>query len=116
MEEKTETYHAMYDAPIVIQPPTEEEPYGDNDAAFYRDDIAFVIESPPKNAQDRPIVLIRIPAELIDPALAAGKTSGIGKTDRIDPGRNQRITKGIRNFRTDQRDHIENSQIGIRED
>ena len=71
MEEKTETYRRMYDAPIVIQPPTEEAPYGDNDPAFYRDDVAFVIESPPKNAQDRPVVLIRIPAERIDPALAA---------------------------------------------
>lgn len=71
MEEKTETYHAMYDAPIFIQPPTEEDPYGDNDAAFYRDDVAFVIESPPKNAQDRPIVLIRIPADNIDPRLGA---------------------------------------------
>ena len=71
MEEKTETYRRMYDAPIVIQPPTEEEPYGDNDTAFYRDDVAFVIESPPKNAQDRPIVLIRIPADNIDPRLGA---------------------------------------------
>lgn len=71
MEEKTETYRRMYDAPIVIQPPTEEDPYGDNDTAFYRDDVAFVIESPPKNAQDRPIVLIRIPADSIDPWLGA---------------------------------------------
>ena len=71
MEEKTETYRRMYDAPIVIQPPTEEDPYGDNDTAFYRDDVAFVIESPPKNAQDRPIVLIRIPADSIDPRLGA---------------------------------------------
>ncbi|MBQ3708203.1 MAG: hypothetical protein II889_09890 [Clostridia bacterium] len=72
MEEKTETFHAMYDAPIVIQPPTAEEPYGDHDTTFYENDIAFVIESPPKNAQDRPIVLIRIPAEDIDPRLADG--------------------------------------------
>ena len=71
MEEKTETYRAMYDAPIFIQPPTEEDPYGDNDPVFYRDDVAFVIESPPKNAQDRPIVLIRIPADNINPRLGA---------------------------------------------
>ena len=71
MEEKTETYHAMYDAPIVIQPPTEEDPYGDNDPVFYRDDVAFVIEPPPKNAQDRPVILIRIPADNIDPRLGA---------------------------------------------
>ncbi len=71
MEEKTETYHAMYEAPIVIQPPTTERPYGDNDTAFYADDVAFVIESPPKNAQDRPIALVRIPAEIIDPRLGA---------------------------------------------
>ena len=76
MDEKTETYHAMYDAPVMICLPTAEQPYPDHDTAFYQDDIAYVVESPPKNAQDRPIILIRIPAEKIDPGHAAAKCKG----------------------------------------
>ena len=34
-------------------------------------------------------------------ALAAGKTSGISKTDSVDPGRDQSITERIGNFRAD---------------
>ena len=98
MEEKTETYRALYDAPIVIQPPTEEDPYGDNDTAFYRDDMAFVIESPPKNAQDRPVVLIRIPAERIDPAL---NSVLVGPADDGNGGLPDALTEHLRGAAAD---------------
>jgi hypothetical protein len=61
----------MYEGPIMIHMPTNEPAYGDSDTAYYNGDIAFVIETPPKDRPDRPIVCIRIPAELIDPLLSA---------------------------------------------
>ncbi|MBR5366045.1 MAG: hypothetical protein IK132_07380 [Clostridia bacterium] len=76
MDEKTETYHAIYEAPIVICLPSAEQPYHDYDTAFYQDDIAYVIESPPKNAQDRPTVLIRIPAQKLHPGNKAAISKG----------------------------------------
>ena len=71
MEEKTRTYPRMYEGPIMIHMPTNEPAYGDSDTAYYNGDIAYVIETPPKDRPDRPIVCIRIPAELIDPLLSA---------------------------------------------
>ena len=66
MEKDTETYHKLYAAPIVIEPPFG-EPYADHDTTFYSDQIGFTVEPSHKLAQDCPCFVIKVPADLLIP-------------------------------------------------
>lgn len=64
MENDTNTYKEMYDGSMIICPPSG-DPYSDNSACYYNEDIGFTFSFTNKLAQDKPTVEISIPAELL---------------------------------------------------
>ena len=67
MDNNTTTYREMYAADTVIPERTPGNPDGVpqfvSEPTFWYEDISFTIEMTNKNAQDRPTILMQIPAE-----------------------------------------------------